>query len=116
MVSTGNISQPERDVERYPLRWLASGEPFEYTQEVTHPPPRDLLDAFQTIVGGVGVLGLFYVHDTYDCGKTVVERTEGRKNIVEVTSQTSTDDIVTAWIGVPCGISPVMSCTPTTHA
>ena len=51
MVATGGISSPQRDAKCHPLRWLATGEPFEFTTEVTEPPPRELLESFRQIVG-----------------------------------------------------------------
>jgi hypothetical protein len=81
MVATGNVCQPERNVQCNPDRWLATGEPFEFTREATRPPPQKLLKDFRKIVGDIKVLGLFYIQEGDD-GITL-ERTEGRRNISE---------------------------------
>ncbi len=49
MVADGDISQPERDIECYPERWLASGEPYEFTRKPTESPPLELLEKFKEV-------------------------------------------------------------------
>jgi hypothetical protein len=105
MVATGNITQPERNVECYPERWLATGEPYEFNRNPTRSPPRELFEEFQKIVDAVDVLGLFYIQDEQRLAGVSVERTEGRKNIVEIvlpvrshTSISSPNAISTGWL------------------
>ncbi|CUA67188.1 hypothetical protein RSOLAG22IIIB_13298 [Rhizoctonia solani] len=83
MVANGNISRPVRGGPQYPERWLADGTPYEFNQEPTSAPPAELIRDFQAIVGKDSSLGLFYQNNPPD-GKTWVERTEGRENIVEL--------------------------------
>ena len=47
MVATGNVTQPERNVECYPERWLATGEPYEFNRTPRPSPPRELFEEFQ---------------------------------------------------------------------
>jgi hypothetical protein len=104
MVATGNVCQPERDVQCYPDHWLGTGEPYEFNRDPTPSLPEGLLKEFQKMVGSVEVLGLFFVRDeSEDC--LVLERTEGRKNIVEIipnspsTTRTRADKLITTgWL------------------
>lgn len=101
MVANGNISQPERNVSCYPDRWLATGEPYEFTRKQTCSPPQGLLEEFQKIVGVTEVLGLFYVQyeDHSESGGVSVERTEGRMNIVEILPQDHSISLIpTGWL------------------
>lgn len=113
MVATGNISQPERNVQCYPERWLATGEPYEFTRKPTRLPPQELLEEFQRIVHGVDVLGLFYIHDGDHLGGITIERTEGRKNIVEIVPRdysSSSTGIATGWLPGPDGNTMLCEC------
>jgi len=97
MVATENISQPERNVACYPDRWLATGEPYEYHRKPAPSPPQGLFEEFQKIVDGMQCLGLFFVRDEGEGGVSL-ERTEGRKNIVEIVeASTPRKSITTAW-------------------
>ena len=42
MVASGHVSQPECNVDCYPVCWLASGEPYEFTKEPIVTPPPEL--------------------------------------------------------------------------
>jgi len=101
MIATGNVSQPE-DVTGatfayHPERWLANGEPYEFTREHTASPPPELLTEFNKIVGNIGVLGLYFAGVT--SGEKRLEWTEGRKNITKVISEPESEGHVeTAWI------------------
>ncbi|KDR68303.1 hypothetical protein GALMADRAFT_215957 [Galerina marginata CBS 339.88] len=109
MVSTGHVSQPERDVECYAECWLASGEPYEFTKEPVVSPPPELLSQFRDIVDGIDVLGLYAVSAPPSSG-ILLERTDGRKNITEIVPSAGPQDIETAWLpGVDNPI--VMACT-----
>jgi hypothetical protein len=118
MVATGNVSEPKRDIKCFPERWLATGQPFEFNRDPTSPPPSELVEEFQTIVkgmsfGGVGVLGLFFVQDKQHVDGIHVERTEGRKNIMEVVPESSSFDIATCiatcWIPVDGSPTPLQA-------
>jgi hypothetical protein len=102
MVATGNVSQPEKLGEQheqcYPERWLATGEPYEFTYTRTDPPPPSLFVSFEKAIRDMpGVspttLGIFAVQvdDHLDEGGIYVERTEGRKSIVEWEKEFSED-------------------------
>ncbi|PPQ81610.1 hypothetical protein CVT26_002977 [Gymnopilus dilepis] len=100
MVAEGNVSQPERvkDSECYPERWLATGEAYEFSREQTVSPSPELLDKFQHIVGNINVLGIFYIRDKGVDG-VALERTEGRRNIVEIVPRnTPRRSLTTAWL------------------
>ncbi|KAF8901906.1 hypothetical protein CPB84DRAFT_1776988 [Gymnopilus junonius] len=100
MVARGNISQPERvyDSECYPERWLVTGEAYEFTQEPTTEPPVQLVEEFRKIVGNTQVLGLFFIHNS-DISGVALERTEGRKNIIEIVPRhTPRRAVTTAWL------------------
>jgi len=47
MISSGVVSKPGVGVECYPERWLASGEPYEFSSEPTRELPVDLVKKFQ---------------------------------------------------------------------
>ena len=99
MVATGDVSQPEENGEFYPERWLATGEPYEFNREPTISPPQNLFEEFQKIVGDVKVLGLFFIRDEGKKGGITLERTEGRRNIVEIVPHgTPRRAITTAWL------------------
>jgi len=99
MVADGNICQPERHAkDAYPERWLATGEAYEFNREPTTSPSEELLNKFRSVVGDVQVLGLFFIRDEAK-GKVALERTEGRRNIVEFISHgTLRNAITTAWL------------------
>jgi hypothetical protein len=98
MVATESVCQPERDTECYPASWLANGEPFEFNQKPCPSPPETLFEEFGRIVDGTDVLALFYVQDEQRLGKVFVERTEGRKNIVDIVPYDAEHTIATAWL------------------
>jgi len=99
MVADDKISQPERvkDSECYPERWLVTGEAYEFNRKETISPPQKLLEEFRTIVGDVKVLGLFYAYERE--GGIALERTEGRRNIIEIVPHhTPRRALTTAWL------------------
>jgi hypothetical protein len=111
MVATGNVTQPERNVDCYPERWLATGEPYEFTRTPIPSPPRELFEEFQKIVHAVDVLGLFYIQDEQRSGRVAVERTDGRKNIVELLPEgDSTNSISTGWLLGPDENPTLIAC------
>jgi hypothetical protein len=113
MVSSGRVSQPESgDEQCFPERWLSNGIPYEFSRTSTiaeEELPPSLVKDFRTRLEQYGkeklggedlnrLLGIYYVHDPdalhLPSGETVpagqaredivwMERTEGRKNIVE---------------------------------
>jgi hypothetical protein len=105
MIATGNVTQPEDAASfaaaYYPERWLSTGEPYEFTTTPTANPPAELLSEFHKAVAGVGVLGLYFV-GTPRVGSWV-ERTEGRRNIMEPAADNAEETpnqvmIQTAWV------------------
>ncbi|OCH92252.1 hypothetical protein OBBRIDRAFT_802739 [Obba rivulosa] len=100
MIAKGNVSEPSRDADCYPERWLITGEPYEFTVEPTQSPPAELFDAIRAIVGDVGVLGLFYAGGLSD--GVSLERTEGRRNITELVAGAvdvqAPENVETAWL------------------
>lgn len=85
MVARGNVSQPEPEdevPEYYPERWLPSGEAYEFTTRRTITPPTELIHSMHDITSQVGVLGLYYIGEDHEQPGKVIERTEGRKNIL----------------------------------
>ncbi|KAJ7828798.1 hypothetical protein B0H13DRAFT_2117257 [Mycena leptocephala] len=76
MVASGYISEPQKDLQCYPERWLASGEPYEFTTESTATPPAELFTEFRQLS----------------------EWTEGRKNITRVVTENEPGDIETGWL------------------
>ncbi|EJD39385.1 hypothetical protein AURDEDRAFT_139316 [Auricularia subglabra TFB-10046 SS5] len=128
MLSRGNVSEPEPVsglAEFFPERWLASGEPYEFTTRPTTSPPAALLAAFKDIVGDCGVLGLYHVDQERD-GKWI-EHTEGRKNILELCTDAhagpGSTHTVTAWdfgsfdpVTLACNkIEPLLSAEPASN-
>jgi hypothetical protein len=107
MVATGNISKPEKDVQCYPEKWLATGEPYEFSKEPTVPPPEELFKEFQKIVENVGVLGLYFNRGEDIPVRVPIERTEGRQNITETHPGDDNDPIPdmipTSWRSTPWG-------------
>lgn len=109
MVASGHVSQPERDVECYPVCWLASGEPYEFTKEPIGIPPPELFTQFRDIVDGIDVLGIYAASGPPSSG-ILLEQTDGRKNITEIVAFAGPQDIETAWL--PGADNPiVMTCT-----
>ncbi|KAF8165648.1 hypothetical protein B0H34DRAFT_671445 [Crassisporium funariophilum] len=88
MVSTGNVTQPERKGQSFPSSWLATGEPFEFNSEQTASLPTKLLDQFNGLIGeantakGIPLLGIRCIAFKGRDNKILTERTEGRKSIV----------------------------------
>ncbi|KAJ7589662.1 hypothetical protein C8J56DRAFT_37887 [Mycena floridula] len=85
MVETRNVTQPERDVDCHPTSWTAAGQVLEFSREPTESPPQSLFAELQRVTQTYGlerVLGLCY-EDIGNAARVGVERTEGRKNIVE---------------------------------
>jgi len=114
MVATGNVCQPERNVECYPDRWLANGEPYEFTRTPTLSPPEELLKEFQRVVGEMKVVGLFHINGEGEEG-VALERTEGRKNIVTMIPSGGASGgkaITTGWrASMDQGMVNVVDCT-----
>ena len=109
MVASGHVSEPQKDVPCYPERWLASGEPYEFTKEPTVAPPAALFTEFKAIVGNNDVLGLYAAGDDPHSEK-LQEWTEGRKNITRVVTEIDPEDIETGWL--PGTADPItMACT-----
>lgn len=98
MVADGPISQPTVDVQCYPERWLATGEPYEFNRRPTISPPQGLLEDFRNITGDNEVLGLCYILEEDQVDGVQVERTEGRVNITEVAEKGSAGQIPTCWV------------------
>ncbi|KJA21279.1 hypothetical protein HYPSUDRAFT_42128 [Hypholoma sublateritium FD-334 SS-4] len=98
MVADGNVSQPEKDAkDAYPLRWLATGEAYEFNRNDTPSPSDELFRSFRSVVGNTAVLGLFYIRDKVIDG-VELERTDGRKNITKIVpSDHPQKTITTAW-------------------
>ncbi|KAF4943499.1 hypothetical protein FGADI_13375 [Fusarium gaditjirri] len=103
MLGKGNISQPEKVTdltEYYPERWLPSGEPYEFTTRPTTSPPAALVEKLRLLTSQIGVLGLYHI-DKDESNDKMLERTEGRRNIL--TPYTEEDkaheatQILTAW-------------------
>jgi hypothetical protein len=84
MISTGNVTKPERVTEYYPDRWLVTGEPYEFSDEPSEPPSQDLLEEFRNLIPGVDVLGLFFVREIPEDGYILMETTHGRKNVLNL--------------------------------
>lgn len=91
MLTDGNVTEPVYFTETglaHPERWLSTGQPYEFTTRATEQPPAALFDEFRAIAGdAANLLGLYHI-DLGEANTWQVERTEGRKNIVEkATSQ-----------------------------
>jgi len=109
MIASGHISQPARDVQCYPERWLPSGVPYEFTREPTVTPPPELFDQFRLIIDGIDVLGLYAVTGDQSSG-VHQEWTEGRKNITTIAAHPNPESIETGWL--PGKDQPItMACT-----
>ncbi|KAF8587757.1 hypothetical protein K439DRAFT_1630373 [Ramaria rubella] len=82
MVSTSDsvtepISSPSKSY--HPERWLATGQPYEFTYEPTVEPPPEVFEEFSKIVGPGSPLGLFFVD--VNAPTTRTETTDGRKSV-----------------------------------
>ncbi|KAJ7677272.1 hypothetical protein B0H17DRAFT_1139776 [Mycena rosella] len=118
MLGRGNISQPEKDVklgEVFPERWLADGRPYEFNVDKSQPPPAALVTQFNTLISEMGLsgtLGLYYVGDKVP--EVVLERTEGRANIIEVVTGPvdGGSSIQTGWASIKgqAGMPVTMAC------
>ena len=91
MLADGNVTEPIYRAQTglaHPERWLSTGQPYEFTTRETEQPPAALFDEFRTIAGDAADLLGFYHLDRSEADTWLVERTDGRKNIVEkATSQ-----------------------------
>lgn len=98
LIGNGNISQPGDGniILHYPVRWLHTGEPFEFRTETTSFLPAELISDFQKIVGEIGVLGLYFSGTS--AGTLELEWTEGRKNVTKVITELVPGNIETAWL------------------
>ncbi|KAJ7447549.1 hypothetical protein B0H11DRAFT_365644 [Mycena galericulata] len=114
MVADGPVTEPLVTDKCHPISWLKTGEPFEFSLQPTECPPDSLLSEFRQIVGGLSVLGIFYVPEEDRKGfRYGFEHTRGRKNIMRYE-----DVVTTAWrlsgdiLGPPrcCNV-----CTDSTH-
>jgi len=105
MLSVGRVSQPEivEEGKYFPERWLANGDPYEFSSHPTVEndyPLSDLLEAFSSRLTAYSnsfkiedlsnLLGVYFTSDP-DTGEATlprediiwVEKTEGRQNIIE---------------------------------
>jgi len=96
---TGRVSEPIFVVDGdngdcYPERWLANGDPYEFSRipKSKDGVPKELVESFHGHLKSYGgqdlsdLLGLFCINNSdSDSDKDIVwvERSEGRKNIVE---------------------------------
>ncbi|KAI0444429.1 hypothetical protein F4803DRAFT_511859 [Xylaria telfairii] len=81
MLENGDVSMPVKisgTEHCYPVSWLPSGEPYEYTTKPTKIPPPSLFDEFRALTRDVKVLGLH--HNSPGMTETRIEWTEGRNN------------------------------------
>ncbi|KAJ7461412.1 hypothetical protein B0H11DRAFT_2057029 [Mycena galericulata] len=93
MVADGPVTEPLVTDKCHPISWLKTGEPFEFSLQPTECPPDSLLAEFRQIVGGLSVLGIFYVpEEDRKCFRYGFEHTRGRKNIMRYE-----DVVITAW-------------------
>lgn len=116
MVGEGFVSKPERDVECYPERWLATGEPYEFNRQPPITPPESLFKEFREVVGDLGVLGICYIYDDMQIPGQGIERTVGRTNIMEILESFDGDTITTCWlIGPDNQMTPWYGCSGTPH-
>jgi hypothetical protein len=119
MVTIGNITEPMKDVECYPDRWLATGQAYVFNTKPTESPPEDLLEKFKAVVdtvgyiGGVGVLGLGCLKNLPEAGQgqTCTEITEGRADIVKHVPANQKGMIWTSWKSVDGCMKACSSCT-----
>ncbi|KAF8581436.1 hypothetical protein K439DRAFT_1636146 [Ramaria rubella] len=82
MISTDNcVTEPVSSPTKayYPERWLATGQPYEFTYEPTTEPSSEVFEEFHKIVGPDSPLGLFFVDE--DAYTIRTEITEGRKSV-----------------------------------
>jgi hypothetical protein len=107
MVTTGTITQPMKDVECYPERWLATGEAYVFNTKPTESPPAALLEKFKAVVDvvghidGIGILALSYLKNhPLGPGEVYMENTEGRADIMTVVPETQSGMIWTCWKSV----------------
>ncbi|KAJ7826592.1 hypothetical protein B0H14DRAFT_2517335 [Mycena olivaceomarginata] len=83
MVADGPVTEPLITDKCHPIRWLKTGEPFEFSLQPTECPPDSLLSEFRQIVGEPSVLGIFYVpEEDRKRPRYGFEHTRGRKNIM----------------------------------
>lgn len=72
----------------HPERWLATGQAYESTTRLTEAPPASLFEEFRAMIrlDAMQYLGLYFADPDQDDAtdrEWLVERTDGRKNIVE---------------------------------
>lgn len=102
VLTQGNISKPVKTsslTEYYPVRWLPSGEAYEFTTRRTTLPLVALVHLFNQLTSHIGVLGLYHKYGGRN--SKMIEHMDGRASILEPlrnTPRASTDGhIETAW-------------------
>ncbi|KAF9522921.1 hypothetical protein CPB83DRAFT_899228 [Crepidotus variabilis] len=117
MLTRGLVTQPEQPEttpsNAFPSAWLASGEPFEYSTDPNTPVlPVKLLESFQSAVKELNVpefekteipiLGICRAPNELADHGIYVEKTEGKRNVVELRSLTDRPEggwgITTTWL------------------
>lgn len=66
VLTQGNTSKPAKTsslTECYPVRWLPSGEAYEFTTRRTTLPPVALVHLFNQLTSHIGVRHLYHIYD-----------------------------------------------------
>jgi hypothetical protein len=106
MVTDGLVTEPLITNKCHPIRWLKSGEPFEFSLGKTEYPPDRLFQDFRLIVGDLTIFGIFYIpEEERTTLRFGFEHTRGRKNIMR-----SIDVVITAWCFMGDKQGPATAC------
>ncbi|KAF9522925.1 hypothetical protein CPB83DRAFT_863764 [Crepidotus variabilis] len=122
MLTRGLVTQPEQPEidpsNAFPSAWLATGEPFEYNVDPSTPAlPIELLKTFQSAVKklnipefertGIPIVGICCAPTGLTDHTIFVERTEDKRNVVELRSLVDRPvggwGITTVWLNTTVG-------------
>lgn len=111
LCTSDSVSEPVHSpAEYYPVRWLPSGQAYEFSNKpIASPPPIAFFNEFKEIIGTGSPLGICCVDKNGP--ETVTETNDGKKSYTQPGSVSSGTDEVplqSAWL--PGRDSPLGRC------
>lgn len=117
MITSGKESWPRSDVEGYPERWLATGQPYVFNVKETESPPTDLSNRLKEVfsiagdINGIDVLGIAYLGNLpLPSHEVFMETTHGRVDTVNLVPIDHEGMLWTCWRSVNGGMRPLYTC------
>lgn len=117
MVTSGLITRPRSDVEGYPERWLATGQPYVFNVQETECPSDDLSSRLKEVfsiagdIDGIDILGVAYLGNLpLPSDEVYMETTHGRVDTLALVPRGLDGTIWTCWRSVNGAMCPVITC------